>query len=171
MSRRLGDFRQGRTARKSTVARSRGAALTLVALLSLGRLRGAEAGPNGLILLRGNTRPEAVATNDLGPVSDGLSFPHLLLQLQRTPEQEQALEQFLADLHDPTSPLFHQWLTAAEFGQRFGVAPPDLAKVSAWLESQGFQVNLVYPNQMVIDFRAQRGTSFEASTPRFTICW
>ena len=116
-----------------------------------------DAGQGGLVTLRGNTRPEAKAKNDRGRVSDDLTLNHMMLQLQRTPEQEQALQQFINEIHDPTSPLFHHWITAAEFGQRYGVAPADVAKVTDWLESQGFKVNLVYPNQMVIDFTGSAG--------------
>ena len=115
------------------------------------------AGQSALVTLRGNTRPEAKAMNDRGRVSDDLTLNHMMLQLQRTPEQEQALQQFINDIHDPTSPLFHHWITAAEFGQRYGVAPADVARVTDWLESQGFKVNLVYPNQMVIDFTGSAG--------------
>jgi hypothetical protein len=106
----------------------------------------------GFVTLRGNTRPEVTAKNDRGRVSDGLTLNHMMLQLQRTPAQEQALQEFIKGLHDPTSSLFHHWITAAEFGQRYGAAPSDVSKVTGWLESQGFKVNLVYPNQMVIDF-------------------
>ncbi|MGD1104528.1 MAG: protease pro-enzyme activation domain-containing protein, partial [Terriglobia bacterium] len=116
-----------------------------------------DAGQGGLVTLRGNTRPEAKATNDRGRVSDDLTINHMMLQLQRTPEQEQALQQFINDIHDPNSPLFHHWITAAEFGQTYGVAPADAARVTDWLESQGFKVNLVYPNQMVIDFTGSAG--------------
>ena len=38
----------------------------------------------------GNTRPEANAENDLGAVSDDLSLDHMMLQLKRSPQQEQA---------------------------------------------------------------------------------
>jgi hypothetical protein len=114
-------------------------------------------GSSALVTLRGNTRPEANAYNDRGRVADSMPLNHLMLQLQRTPEQEQALEQFIDELHDPASPLFHHWLTAEEFGQTYGVAPGDVAKVTDWLESQGFKVNQVYPSQMTIDFNATAG--------------
>jgi hypothetical protein len=116
-----------------------------------------EGGQDTLVTLRGNTRPEANAANDRGRVSDGLTLNHMMLQLQRTPEREQALQQFIRDIHDPASPLFHHWITAEEFGQRYGVAPADVARLTAWLESQGFKVNLVYPNQMVVDFTGSAG--------------
>jgi subtilase family serine protease len=111
----------------------------------------------GLVTLRGNTRPEANAKNDRGRVSDDLILKHMMLQLRRSPEREQALQQFIHDIHDHASPLFHHWITATEFGQRYGVAPADVARVTDWLESQGFRVNLVYPNQMVIDFTGSAG--------------
>ena len=116
-----------------------------------------DAGLGAMVTLRGNTRPEAKAINDRGRVSDDLIIHHMMLQLQRTPEQEQALQQFINDIHDPNSPRFHHWITAAEFGQRYGVPAAGIAAVTSWLESQGFKVNLVYPNQMVVDFTGSAG--------------
>jgi len=114
-------------------------------------------GQGGLFILRGNTRPEAMAKNDRGRVSDGFPLPHLMLLLQRGQGQEQALEQFIKDIHDPVSSRFHHWLTAAEFGQEYGLPQADVARVTQWLESQGFTVNLVYPNRMLIDFSGTAG--------------
>jgi len=75
-----------------------------------------------LITLAGNQRPEARAENDRGPVADSTSMEHLLLQLRRAPEQEQALSELIEQLHTPTSPNFHRWLTAQQLGERFGPA-------------------------------------------------
>ena len=104
------------------------------------------------VALRGNTRPEAVFANDRGPVAENFAVEHMLLQLKRSPEQEQALQQFLDELHTSGSPNFHHWLTAQEFGERFGVAKSDLDAVTSWLESHGLRVNVVYPSGMLIDF-------------------
>lgn len=104
------------------------------------------------VTLRGNTRPEAVPANDVGPVVNDFAMEHMLLQLKRSPVQEQALEQFLNELHTAGSPNFHHWLTAQEFGKRFGVAQSDLELITGWLESHGFRVNVVYPSGMLIDF-------------------
>ena len=43
----------------------------------------------------------------------------------------------------PSSPSYHQWLTPEQFGARFGLSSSDLAKVSAWLTSQGFTITSV----------------------------
>ncbi len=116
-----------------------------------------------LITLAGNTRPEAQnAANDRGPVNDSFPMEHLWLQLRRAPEQEQALEKYLDELEDPKSPNYHHWLTAQEFGARYGLVPQDLATVTNWLKSHGFTVNRVYPNGVVIDFSGNAGEVGEA---------
>jgi sugar lactone lactonase YvrE len=114
-----------------------------------------------LVTLVGNTRPEANRKNDLGPVSDGLHLD-MYLQLKRSPEQDLAAQQFVESLTDPASPNFHKWITAAEYGQRFGAASEDIATVSRWLESHGFAVNGVPANNMVIDFSGTAGQVREA---------
>jgi len=116
-----------------------------------------DGGEGQLAVLRGNTRPEASTANDRGRVADGMPLEHLMLQLRRSPEREQALQQFIKDVHNPKSPSFHHWITAAEFGKSYGATSAETAAVTNWLESQGFKVNLVYPNQMVIDFSATAG--------------
>ncbi len=107
--------------------------------------------------LAGNVHPEARPANDRGRVADALPMEHVLLQLKRSPEQEKALEEFVNQLQTPGSPNFHHWLTAQEFGERFGLAQPDLDMVTAWLRSHGFQVNVVYPSGIVIDFSGTAG--------------
>src|SRR6266481_1016132 len=104
------------------------------------------------VALTGNTHPEASLANDRGPVANHFPMDHMLLQLKRSPEQEKALQQFIDELHTKGSPNFHHWLTAQEFGERFGLAKPDLDAVTRWLESHGLSVNLVYPSGMLIDF-------------------
>ncbi len=121
------------------------------------RAAATDAQAGGLVTLRGNTRAEATALNDRGRVSDDMALNHMMLLLHRTSEQEQALQQFIKDLHDPASPRFHHWITAAEFGERYGVSSAGISSVTDWLESQGFTVNLVYPNQMLIDFTGSAG--------------
>jgi hypothetical protein len=110
-----------------------------------------------LTVLKGNTRPEANVKNDRGPVPDSFRLEHMFLQLRRSPEQERALDQLVDQLHDSNSPNFHHWLTAQEFGQRFGLAPEDLTTLTDWLQSHGFEVNVVYPNGILIDFSGTSG--------------
>lgn len=110
-----------------------------------------------LTVLKGNTRPEANVRNDRGQVPDEFRMEHMFLQLRRSPEQERALDQLIDQVHDPKSPNFHHWLTAQEFGQRYGLAAEDLTTISGWLQSHGFAVNVVYPNGILIDFSGTAG--------------
>jgi len=103
------------------------------------------------ITLRGNTRPEANKATDRGTVAGNFRFEHMYLQLRRSPERQQALEEFLNEVQDPSSSNFHKWLSAQQFGKQFGLASDDLDTVTGWLESHGLTVNEVSPN-LAIDF-------------------
>ena len=107
---------------------------------------------SALRTLTGNTLPEANASNDRGAVADDLALDHMLLQLERSPDQEAEIRALIDDLHNPKSPKYHQWLSAEEFGRRYAPATQDVDKITAWLESHGLTVNLVYTSGMVIDF-------------------
>jgi subtilase family serine protease len=105
-----------------------------------------------LVTLAGNTRPEANAKNDLGPVDDSLLLDHMQLLLRRSDKTQQELDAYTESLTDKNSPNYHRWLTPDEFGARFGVAQEDIDTVAGWLSSHGLQVNAVYPNRITIDF-------------------
>ena len=116
-----------------------------------------------LVTLAGNTRPETITKqNDRGPVADSYPMEHMMLQLKRPAEQERELEAYIDEAHDTSSPNFHHWLTAKEFGARFGLAQQDLDTVTRWLESHGFKVNVVYENRLLIDFSGTAGQLREA---------
>jgi subtilase family serine protease len=102
--------------------------------------------------LAGNTRSQANSANDRGRVPGDLAMEHMLLQLQRPAEQEQALNEFIDQAHDPNSPNYQKWMTAEQFGASFGPAASDIAAVTGWLESKGLTVNSVSPSGMQIDF-------------------
>jgi subtilase family serine protease len=112
---------------------------------------------NRLHTIAGNTRPEANTQNDRGRVADTFALDHMQLQLQRSPEREQALKAFIDQQHDSTSPNFHHWLTPAQLGQMYGPAEADLERVSEWLRSNGLSVNTIYPSGMMIDFSGTAG--------------
>src|SRR5581483_11332823 len=116
---------------------------------------------SSMITRSGNVHPEVSSANDLGKVSDDRQLEHMYLQLKRSPEQQEALEKYLNDLHNPKSPIFHKWGTAAQFSQMFGIAQEDLTAVRNWLESRGFTINEVYPN-LVVDFSGTAGQVLEA---------
>ena len=81
----------------------------------------------------------------MGAVSDGLHLD-MYLQLKRSPAQELAAQQFVESLTDRTSPNFHKWITAAEYGQRFGRRAEDIATISAWLNRMVLR-SMAFPAQ------------------------
>jgi subtilase family serine protease len=117
---------------------------------------------DNLVRLVGNTRPEMTPANDRGAVSDDLQLEHMYLLLNRSPEQEQAAEELVNQLHDPKSPVYHQWLTSDEVANRFGPSEEDVNIVTTWLESHGFTVHNVYLANGVIDFSGPASAIREA---------
>jgi trimeric autotransporter adhesin len=114
------------------------------------------------VTLSGNVHPMAQAKYDLGAVDDSFAAARLYLVLKRTPEQEQALRQFLQDAHTAGSASYHQWLAPEEFGKRFGAADSDISALTAWLESHGFTVNNVHPGRVTIEFSGNAAQVSEA---------
>ncbi|MGH7436613.1 MAG: protease pro-enzyme activation domain-containing protein [Polyangiaceae bacterium] len=112
------------------------------------------AAPAGRVTLTGNTHPLARSEFDLGPVDRDFALDHLQLVLKRSPEKAAALDARIDGLHDPGSPDYHHWLTAAEFGERFGPSAGDLDAVTAWLASNGMRVEDVPPGRMFVTFSA-----------------
>ncbi len=107
---------------------------------------------SNLITLGGSVRPEVTPANDRGAVADNLQLEHIYLQLERSPEQEQAAAQLVDELHDPSSSLYHHWLTADQVAAQFGPSTDDVNTLTSWLESHGFTINNIYLANGVIDF-------------------
>ncbi len=105
-----------------------------------------------LVTLAGNTRFDAKARNDRGRVPDDLPLDHMLLQLKRPADLEREFGRDIDSLTDKSSPNFRHWMTAAEQGEKYGLAQEDLDAITRWLEAHHFTVGYVYPNRMVIDF-------------------
>ena len=125
-----------------------------------------------VVRLSGSTHPLAQARFDRGAAPDSRPAPRMLLVLQRGPEQQAALDRFLADLQDPSSPQYHQWLSPEQFGARFGPADADLATVTSWLRSHGFRIDRVAAGRNVIEFSGTAGQvreAFHAQIHRYVI--
>jgi trimeric autotransporter adhesin len=117
------------------------------------------AGPvneSALTALPGGVHPWARPQFDRGPAPENLNG-HMVMVLKRSPEQETALQSFLASQQDPHSPNYHKWLTPEDFGKRFGVADSDVQTVTSYLSSQGMRVGRVYGNRMAIEVGASAG--------------
>ncbi len=93
------------------------------------------------IALRGSVHPLLQKAADQGRMDGATKLEGVSLIFKRTAEQDAAAEKFLEDLQNPSSPGYHKWLTPEQYADRFGLSTADLAKVRAWLQSQGFTVN------------------------------
>jgi subtilase family serine protease len=136
--------------------------LFLVAQRSMGqssaeRLITQAADESKVMTLKGNTYPLARAEFDGGTVPASLAMDRMLLVLKRSPAQESALEAFLAEQVDESSPNYHKWLTADQFGERFGASKDDISQVTSWLQSHGFQVAPASHGRGVIEFSGNAG--------------
>ena len=105
-----------------------------------------------LVALRGNVHPGAVSANLRGALAGSTPMNRIVLVLQRSAEQQAALDQFMVEQKDPNSPNFHHWLTPEEFGATYGISDQDLATVTGWLQSQGFTIDNVSKGRVTIEF-------------------
>ncbi|WP_158621221.1 S53 family peptidase [Dyella dinghuensis] len=112
---------------------------------------------NDRTMLAGNTSPFATASNDQGRVADTTTMDHMLLQLKRPADREQALQALMQQQVTKGSPNYHQWLTNAQLGAEYGPSQMDVDAITSWLTAQGFTVNRVYGNGMTIDFSGTAG--------------
>ncbi|HLH76230.1 MAG TPA: protease pro-enzyme activation domain-containing protein, partial [Candidatus Binataceae bacterium] len=87
-----------------------------------------------------HNRPAAAIQNAVVGTAEGSR--QLTLSVSLKPRAAAALAQLLADLHDPSSPRYHRWLSGAEFSARFGPAPATVASVVQWLKAQGLVVEM-----------------------------
>ena len=107
---------------------------------------------NNLAVLKGNVPPLARPEFDQGAVSDGQPLHRMLLLLQRSSDQEAALQKLLDDQQNKSSANYHAWLTPEQFGRQFGPADADIQTVTNWLLSHGFHIGNVAAGRTVIEF-------------------
>src|SRR5271163_2437651 len=89
------------------------------------------------VALNGNRPAEATLGSPVAHAD--LSMPltmHIVLALRNRP----ALDRLIAEQQDPASPLYHQWLTPAQFAAQFGPSQEDFAVVAQWVTAQGFTI-------------------------------
>src|SRR5262249_55463502 len=67
------------------------------------------------------------------------------------------LDALTAAQQDPASPDYQRWITASEFGRRFGAAPRDLKRVERWLRDSGCRIKRSKGRQQVTCVGGQLG--------------
>lgn len=127
---------------------------------------------NNRVTLPGNVHPMAQSQFDRGAAPGSMPTGRITLMLQRSAAQQQALTQFLADVQNPSSPSYHQWLTPAQYGALYGISASDLQTIESWLQSYGFKIEKVPQARNRIEFSgtaAQVETAFNTSIHTFSV--
>jgi len=102
--------------------------------------------------LKNSLHPMAQAQFDAGRMPADTRLSGISIIFSRSAAQEAALQGLIAAQQNPSSPLYHQWLTPDQFAARFGMADADLGKVQSWLEQQGFSIDSVARSKNAIHF-------------------
>ncbi len=119
----------------------------------------------------GNVHPYARPEFDRGAVAASQPMTRMLLLLQRSPEQETALQQLMDAQQTKGSANFHAWMTPEQFGVQFGPSDADVQAVTDWLTRQGFQIAKVSAGRTTIEFSgtaAQVRSAFQTDIHKFS---
>jgi subtilase family serine protease len=112
----------------------------------------AEINANAAVTLPGTANPGTQSAEDLGRMAPATPIDGMTMYFQPTAEQQAELDALVKAQQTPGSPEYHQWLTPAEYATLFGLSNSDIAKVEAWLQSQGFTVERVGTSRNSISF-------------------
>src|SRR5258708_33639065 len=104
--------------------------------------------------LKSSLHPLAQAQFDAGRMPADFRLHGISIVFNRSAAQQADLEMLIAAQQDPTSALYHQWLTPDQFAARFGMAQADIETVQAWLQQRGFSVDSVARTKNFIPFSA-----------------
>jgi len=124
--------------------------------------------PLQTVVLKGQIDPRAQAQYDLGPVDPSTPLGYVTLLLKPA----DGLGTFLQDQQNPASANYHRWLTPEQFADRFGLTRGDIAKLTAWLESQGLKVNDIARGRHWITFSGsadQVSRAFQTEIHRYLV--
>ena len=125
---------------------------------------------SGRATLAHSVAPRALRATDLGPAPANTPLQAMTLRFSLTAAQNQALSTLEAAQQNPSSALYHQWLTPEQYGAQFGLSSNDLAQVTTWLGAQGFNNIEVARSRTFVRFSgtaAQANAAFATSIHSF----
>jgi subtilase family serine protease len=93
------------------------------------------------VTLSGSLHPKARPELDVGRMDPGVHLSGMSLLFRMSRVQRAMQERELAEVQDPGSPRYHQWLTPEQYAAEFGATGSDVARAAAWLTSQGLTVD------------------------------
>ncbi|HEY3480055.1 MAG TPA: trypsin-like serine protease [Streptomyces sp.] len=86
-----------------------------------------------------------------GATEDGAAVPgQLTVSVALKPRDAAGAERYVAATADPRSPLYHRYLSAAEYTERFGPTPGAVEQVRKYLTGKGLHVEDVTGNRQVV---------------------
>jgi kumamolisin len=91
---------------------------------------------------------------DIGP-SRAAQTIRLAIGLQ--PPHMTAEQQYLNEIQDKSSPLFHQYLSEGAWTARFGPTVAAQQAVVSWAQQAGLTVTHLYPNRLIVDVSGSVG--------------
>src|SRR5579872_6763396 len=106
--------------------------------------------PAGRQILRGHL-PEAVSSQKAFAVGRLPLMQHLNLAIGLPLRDRAGLEALLHKLYDPNSPSYRQFLTVAEFTERFAPTQEDYQAVIDFAKSNGLTVTDTPSNRLIVD--------------------
>src|SRR5438045_9283911 len=98
---------------------------------------------NDTVPIHGNVHPNARPEFDQGPEDASVVYEKMVLVLRPRAGAKDNVDRLLAQLHDPSSAQYQQWLTPEQFGKRFGVGDDELADVTGCVTRDGFTIREV----------------------------
>jgi large repetitive protein len=125
-----------------------------------------------VVVLKNTHHPLATESNAVGRVEGGRAMQRMVFVLVPSDSQEAQLKQLIEDQHNRNSKNYRHWLTATDFGNRFGVADADLQNVTSWLQSSGFSVEAVSSSKRWVVFSgtaAQVEQAFNTSMQYYSV--
>jgi len=140
---------------RSVYGQARCCVVAFALLLSLS----AQAADPGRVELQGHVL-SALATS--APKNAAAESAPLTLTLVLQRSDEAGFERYLADVYDPASPLFRQFMSPVQISDRFGPSLADYAAVKQYFSAAGFAIADESPNRLTVTISGTRGAARRA---------
>lgn len=97
----------------------------------------------GTVTLNGSVSPLTRSAKRLGKAAASRSLGVTVTLALR---DQSGLDNFISSVYNPSSPLYHHFLTPSQFAQQFGPTTASQQQVKSWLRSQGLRITGSSPN-------------------------
>lgn len=128
--------------------------------------------PAQMQVIHGTIHPMVAVAQDQGQMSGSTTIQGMSLAFRLSAAQQADLKNLLLQQQTKGSPMYHRWLKPGQFAARYGMSASDLAKASAWIQSQGFKIDDIPASADRIDFSgtaAQVDGAFHTQMHRYSL--